>query len=273
MTHLLLDKLSISEFNAEILKLTRTPELVNIIDPKVANIFKDMNVDFKIFKSGVSSFLPKLNAGVAIGLDAYRNDKTSFTESIASFTKGTFENLEDALVKTFNNEKDAFADFANFVVGEIQRMVIRLSIIIPLVEGIQASMQGAGLIGVIGNLFSTQPEGALAGQSGLLSGSSGPSPTLSLGSGLGSTPYSLKTMTNNYDYSTQKSVLNQQQEQGLNIQIINNTSSEVSVRENQTSDGLRSIEVMIDAKVNKGFSEGKYDSSLKNNFGVMRKGY
>lgn len=55
----------------------------------------------------------------------------------------------------------------------------------------------------------------------------------------------------------------------VNVNVYNNTSSDVNVQ--QSSDG-RSIDVIIDAKINQGFMSGRYDGTMSRLYGVKRQG-
>jgi hypothetical protein len=58
----------------------------------------------------------------------------------------------------------------------------------------------------------------------------------------------------------------------VTVNVINNANSEVTTTETTNPDGSRIIEVMIIGKVKEGLAKGTFDQSLKQAFGLSRRG-
>jgi len=59
----------------------------------------------------------------------------------------------------------------------------------------------------------------------------------------------------------------------VNITVNNNAPVDVAVSEKEDPNGMKQIEIMIDRRVSKGFSDGTYDKPLRGAFGLTRQGY
>ena len=59
----------------------------------------------------------------------------------------------------------------------------------------------------------------------------------------------------------------------VNITVNNNAPVDVAVAEKEDPNGMKQIEIMIDRRVSKGFSDGTYDKPLRGAFGLTRQGY
>ena len=261
-------KISAIEFNQEILKLA-DKGTVDVLDPKIVEIFKRLNVEVGIFSKGIENASSKISYGFKSGLKQYEDGIMGLTESVASATTSVFSELEDTLLDSFSGQKDAFADFSRFIINEIQRIVIRLSIIKPLLESINATANSGNLFNLVGGLFSggnTSPQ--LAGQTGLLTGSESGS---NLGVSLLGTK-GIQSISNNYSNSFDNTIQKANYDSQVIVNVTNNTPSEIKVTESTSSDGFKSIDIMVEAKVNKGIAEGKFDSSLRQSYGLQRRG-
>ena len=99
-------------------------------------------------------------AGFRDGISSYLESIGTLGEGISSLTQNAFKGLEDAIVSLTMTGTFSFRQFALSIIEEATRMVTRLLIIAPILQGIQSLLAGFG--GGIGAGF---PSGA-----GLLSG-------------------------------------------------------------------------------------------------------
>ncbi len=99
-------------------------------------------------------------AGFRDGISSYLESIGTLGQGISSLTQNAFKGLEDAIVSLTMTGTFNFRQFALSIIEEATRMVTRLLIIAPILQGIQSLLSGLG--GGIGAGF---PSGA-----GLLSG-------------------------------------------------------------------------------------------------------
>lgn len=265
-------KISVGEFYAKVAEISDDGP-IDLLDEKALKILKEMNVEVGLFSKGWENAGVKISYGLGIGLRQYTEEIKGLTSQSAEATKAIAGNLEDTLVDAFAKGKDTFADFSNFIIQELTRIVIRLTIMKPLLESISNLMQQNELLGFASGLAGTYGGGGTG--SAVMNNPYG----VNLGTPqLTTQPYTLKsglatynTYANNYDIqdSAQGYV---SKSGGLNVTVNNYTNSDVQVTETTGSDGSRNLDFVIESKVNKGFAEGKFDNAMRNNYGIPRRG-
>lgn len=220
---------------------------------------------------------------LAVGAANYLDSIGTTASQVAKAIEGTFSGLEDALVEFTQNGTLNFKKFAQGVLDDLTRIIIRSQIIAPLANGLLNFGLGGGS-DVSGSLGSTS--GSLA-QSGFAKGgvfnkglqkfASGgvvSSPTL-FGYGNGQTgmmgeagaeailPLSRGSNGNLGVQSTTSPVI---------VNVINNTDASTEQRESTGPSGERILEVIITRKVQDGIASGTFDKSFAQSYGLRRKG-
>lgn len=207
------------------------------------------------------------------GIEAYISGIGTLSQGIAKVTESAFDKLGDAIYDMTQTGKLDFANFANSVLADLNKILIKSLLIKPLAEGILGQFQ-------------------------VTSGGGGTAP-IEGGGGIGSqlTPFASGGIIDSpmfFKYGSNKrgvageagteAILpltrNANGDLGVasagsapvNINIINNTSSEITQKETTDSTGARTIEILIQGKVKEGIMNGQFDSAMKSSFGLNRKG-
>lgn len=97
-----------------------------------------------------------MNADWSIGMKqamaTYAEDAANVAQQSERVWSGAFKGLEDALTNFVTTGKLSFADLGQFIVAEVNRMIIRTQIIAPLAQQMQGG--GGGIFGqIFGNIF------------------------------------------------------------------------------------------------------------------------
>jgi lambda family phage tail tape measure protein len=246
-------KITLVDFNKELLKT------FNALDWQTYSA---------VFRDGSESFLSSLK---------------TLGEGVAATITKSFSTLEDELLNLVKTGKFEFNRFAQSILDDLTRIVIRLTIVNRLAQAI------AGLGG--GPSFSGNQLPATGGGGGNLLAANGAafdtggirkfanggifnSPT-AFGYGGGRTgimgesgPEAILPLSrSNGKLGVEASV------NPVNINIINNSDTEITSTESSSSTGERNIEIVIETKVREGLSRGTYDKQLRSNFGISRKGF
>lgn len=217
------------------------------------------------------------------GLQGYVHSIGSTTVQVSNVIKGAFSDLENVFLEFTKTGKFNFDKFTEGVLDDLTKIIIRASIIQPLANGILGYMNPTstpGATGVASTQYITPDIGAAKGayfdggiakfasggvvssptafgfgngKTGLM-GEKGPEAILPLQRGAGGNLGVSATVT------------------PVNINIVNNTSSEISQHETMGPSGERTIEIMINNKVKEGFSAGKFDRVMQQSYGLRRKG-
>lgn len=207
------------------------------------------------------------------------------SQNVASTIETTFSRLEDSLVDFIETGKFKFSDFAAAVIKDINRIILRAMIIRPLAEAVlgfaggPSSSSGANGLGVNSNGTSVS-EGGFAkggafngGVQFFAKGGVVNSPTafgMKGGMGVMGEAGSEAVMPLTRDSNGKLGVTANQSPVVVNI--INNTSSEISQKETTGADGSKVLEIMINSKVKEGIASGSYDRTFQQAYGLKRKG-
>lgn len=213
--------------------------------------------------------------GIAKGTDAYLSSVKSMSEQVGTIVEGAFKGMEDALFNMTKTGALNFKDMAQSILDDITRMAIRMAILKPI-AGMMGNMFDFGAPST-GAAISGSASGATMGggfgadlklaKGGVLDGPS------FFGMGQGKTgvageagPEAVLPLKRSAD-----GVLGVRAAP-TTINIINNGNSEVTTQEKTGPDGSKVIDVMIQAKVREGITNGMFDKQMRQSYGISRKG-
>lgn len=199
---------------------------------------------------------------------------------VAGIVKNAFGTFEEAIFQATKNGKIDFSDFIQSVLDDINRAVIRMTVIAPLVQGISALLNPFG--GSFGGASAgslpvnyTQANGGawMNGMQMYANGGVVGSPTIfghSRGLGMMGEkgPEAILPLTRGADgklgvNSTGNS---------MTVNIINQTGSEVKTEERTEPGGGRVLDVIIMGKVKEGMMNGYFDQTMSQSWGLKRRG-
>jgi|GEM_PF-3959577 len=282
-------------------------ELQDKLDPK-RKMFRSFYDEAQILKDaytfGLIPSLEKLNEKMRELRDSYPSEiftenkflagaKSSFkkysdsAKDVAGQTEQLFTNsfsrMEDAIVQFATTGKASFKDFANSVISDITRILIRQSITGPLAEGIDGMFSGTTVAtdrsspithspikSAKGNVFSGSGISSFENQvvskptlfpfakgTGLM-GEAGPEAIMPL------------TRTPGGDLGVKS-----QGSSNVNVQIIdqrtNSDSEQIQTQETTGRDGKKTIQVIVRDEVRAANNTGAFDRTMKGNYGVSRR--
>ena len=235
-----------------------------------------------------------LQPGSAIytGTAEYIKSVGTLSQNVAGVVTGVFNKLEDALVEFTKNGKLSFKDFANAVIEDINRVIIRSLIVKPLAEGIlnfagsafASSATGTGGASGGSSVANTPNAGfqALGGawENGVQKFASGGivNRTTPFGMAGGRTgimgeagPEAIIPLRRN---GKGELGISGGSGGGSNVQvnIINNAGVEIEQRETKNSNGDRALDVIITANVKEAFNSGAMDRQMSSQYGLRRRG-
>lgn len=262
------------QLNIGVVTLNQYNQAIEQIDQQALN--EKLNagtISLQQYNAELAKISQSFSAQGAIrtGTQAYVDSLTSTTNQIANGITRTFQSLEDNLLEFIKTGTFNFKKFAEGILDELTRIIIRASIIRPLAEGILSGFgAGAGATGGVGTptadgttAVSTFAKGGVfnaptpfgygSNKLGIM-GEAGPEAILPLSRG------------SNGALGVQATVT------PVNINIINNSSAQVEQRETQGPGGERLIEVLIQNKVKDGIANGTFDKSMGQAYGLRRKG-
>jgi hypothetical protein len=217
-------------------------------------------------------------------LSASTKDTATDFEKLGESIKTAIENNAGNAVNTFIDSlgkgKLSFGDFAASILKDIAKMIVRLLVLKPLMDGI---MRGIGSFGggsgsvhngygvnALGNPYPggtslpqgiyTKPTffkfangGVFGSRTGLM-GEAGPEAILPL------------------RRNSQGKLGVEAANSGVQVNVYNNTGSEVETRTSENSDGTKQIDIYIEKKVRDMVNGGGLDRSMRSSFGLTRVG-
>lgn len=96
--------------------------------------------------------------GMSRALMTYLEESQNVAQQSERLWSGAFRGLEDALTEFVTTGKMNFKDLGNFIVAEVNRMIIRTQIVGPLAQSMNGS--GGGIFGqILGNIFPSMMSG------------------------------------------------------------------------------------------------------------------
>jgi phage-related minor tail protein len=222
-----------------------------------------------------NNYLLGFKAGVSKSLLEIGNVATMVTD----ITSNAFKNFEDNMVSMISESKFDFTSFVDSLLADITRLVVRMAVTAPILQGFMNMMSGGGAGfsfgggGKVGQVAMPFAKGGAfnSGVQFFANGGVVNSPTLfghSQGMGVmgEAGPEAILPLKRGADGSLGVGAA------GVVINVINQSESEIKTTESTSADGGRMIEIMILGKVKEGFANGSFDQSLKQSFGLQRKG-
>jgi lambda family phage tail tape measure protein len=235
--------------------------------------FKYKMLEIKAVSGGIMD-------GIALGVDNYARSIGSLATEIANVVSNAFKRMEDTLFDFIKTGRLEFRKFAQAIMDDLLRVIIRMQIIRPLAEGV-GSMMGSGATAggaktssgptvagyqahggawdsgiqkfATGGVVASPTMFGMAGNKQGLMGESGPEaiiPLTRIGQDLG-----VKAVPSN-----------------VIVNINNNSNSEVMVEEKTDNNGVKKIEVFIVNKQKESFANGSMDKLMKTRYGLTPKG-
>lgn len=267
-------RLSWKDYNAEVSKL-KIDELNEKFRTGRVGLVEYHNELTKIS----NEFLP--GSALVSGTSQYLESIGTVSTQVAGMIKSTFSNLEDALVDFVKRGKFNFRDFAQAVLDDLTRIIIRASIIQPIANALVGGFTGTTATTTSGGSYTDTSGFAAKGamfdgrnakffanggivnsptmfkyggsKTGVM-GEAGPEAILPLSRGAGG------------KLGVQASVT------PVTVNIINQAGADVQQTETTGPNGEKTIEVLITQKVRDGLMSGKYDTAMKTAYGLNRKG-
>lgn len=253
---------------------------------------EELNEKFKTGKVGLveyhnelikisNEFLP--GSALVSGTTSYIESVGTVSQQVAGAIKSTFSNLEDAMVDFVKRGKFNFRDFAQAVLDDLTRIIIRASIIQPIANALVGGFTGgAGATTLPADNYGSggtmvAANGAAFDSGGIRKFASGgivDSPTMFRYSGnkaglMGEAgPEAILPLAR----GSGGKLGVQAQVTPVTINIINQSNNEVQQKETVGPNGEKAIDILITSKVRDGLMTGKFDTAMKTAYGVQRKG-
>jgi len=216
--------------------------------------------------------------------DSTKNTATDFEklgESIKTAIENNAGNAVNTFIDSLGKGKLSFGDFAASILKDIAKMIVRLLVLKPLMDSIMRGIGGLGGGGI--NLAGGEWEFDAKGNS--FSGGT------SLPQGVYTTPHLFK-FANGGVFGSRNGVMGEAGPEailplrrnsqgklgveaansGVQVNVYNNTGSEVETRTSENSDGTKQIDIYIEKKVRDMVNGGGLDRSMRSSFGLTRVG-
>lgn len=254
--------------------------------------FRDGKIDIDQYNSGLIQLASNLNnvdsfsAGAEDGLRKVSRTASNAAQQISTGFVSAFKTLEDTIFDFIKKGEFSFAKFAQAIIDDITRIVIRTQIITAVAQGVStllsasaggagASSGGGGGLGQLvsggafakGGVFNNGNVTAFA-NGGIING-----PTLfpmRNGAGLMGEAGPEAVMPLARDGQGRLGVRGGGS--SVQVNVINNTGGEVETQERQGPSGERILDVTINQKVKEGIASGAFDKSFSEAFGMQRRG-
>ena len=283
--------LRLAEFNRQlaegVITLQRFKELTNGENLMV------LDEQFKAGKISLNEYNQELvklddrfraSSSFAVGVNSYIESVGTLSSGIAKGIDQAFGHLEDNFFEFTKTGQFNFSKFAQSVLDDLMKIIIRSQIIAPLAQGMLNFAGGSANSGSIpqanyaGNSYAMPNAKGNAFSGGNLipfaKGGIVDSPTaFSFGGGkkgvmgeAGTEAILPLARGSNGDLGVQASIT------PVTVNIINQSGAEVEQRERTGPNGEKAIDIIIANKVREGISTGKFDSAFKNSYGLTRKG-
>jgi lambda family phage tail tape measure protein len=221
-----------------------------------------------------------LGGSLRAGTQSYIDSIGTATNEVAQGITRTFNTLEDTLVEFVKNGKINFNQFAQSVLDDLTRIIIRASILKPLAEGLlnagvsagtststttngyaggsTASPAGFAKGGMFDKGIQKFANGGIVSKPTLfnagLMGEAGPEAILPLQRGKGGSLGVSASVT------------------PVNIVINNNSSAQIQQTETTGANGEKTIEILVINKVREGIASGRLDKVMDQSYGLKRRG-
>jgi len=210
------------------------------------------------------------------------------SQNVAGLIADTFGRLEDSLVSFLETGKFSFKEFANEVIKEINRIIIRALIIRPLAQGILnfAGASNSSLPSGTTMDYSSAGGNTAMAAKGFAPNGTGVKMFANGGIVNGATPFSYgrgrrgvmgeagpeAILPLTRDASGSLGVNTNGMGSNVTVNIVNQSGSEITQTETQNPDGSRQLDILITTKVKEGIANGAYDRTFQSIYGLNRKG-
>lgn len=227
----------------------------------------------------------KADSAIYTGINNYIESSGTLAQNIAKNVTLVFNTLEDTLVEFVKTGKFEFKKFAQAVLDDLARIIIRAAVIQPLAKGILGSVttNAAGAYDANTNSSGVGDAklaeryamgGAFKGgvqyfaTGGIVSGAT----AFGMRNGIGvmgeAGPEAIMPLTRGSDgklgvQATTAPVI---------VNVINNSGAEATTTETAGPNGERVIQVMIEGKVKEMFGRGAMDKTMNQLYGMNRRG-
>jgi lambda family phage tail tape measure protein len=204
------------------------------------------------------------------GANDYLKSIGTVAEGIAGAIQTTFKGLEDGFVQFIQRGSQDWKDFAQLVLDDLTRIIVRSLIIQPLAKGLLNFNYGSG--GDAGASRGNRFSGYITNEFAMGGVVSGATPFTYGGGKLGvmgeSGPEAILPLSKASDGSLGVSAT----PSNVIVNITNQTGGEVSQSESTGPSGERVIDVLITNKVKGAIASGQLDKTFQSAYGLRRKG-
>ncbi len=213
-----------------------------------------------------SKFLP--GSALRAGTEDYLRSIGTLSQQISGLVSGTFSKLEDSLVAFTKNGKFNFNDFAQSVLDDLNRIIIRSLIIRPLAEGLIGGFAGESY-GATASTNAQRTGAAPFAKGGVFDG------PVNFGYGRGKLgvmgeagPEAIVPLKRGSDGALGV----QASTSPVYVNIVNQSGGEVQQKESTGPGGQKQIDILILGKVKEGIANGSLDRTMSQAYGLTRRG-
>jgi len=217
------------------------------------------------------SLVDSVSAGVEQGLTQVAKNAGNVAAQISQGVQNSFKTLENTIFDFVKTGEFEFKKFTQAVLDDLTRIIIRAAVIAPLSNALTSGFSSGNKTSTTttknakGNAFSggnvipfasggivSRPSlfPMSGGRTGLM-GEAGPEAILPLKRGAGG-KLGVEAST-----------------AGVQVNIINNSGSEIEQRQRTGTDGGKILDVVIKSSVKQGLANGEFDSSFGENFTAL----
>ena len=191
---------------------------------------------------------------------------SSITDAIAQ----NANNAVNSFIDSIGNAKISFGDFAASVLKDIAKMIVQLLIMKPLMDSIKGFIGGFG--GVSGKAYGDAMMGGTSLPQGIyhqptffkFANGGVPGSRTGVLAEAGRSEAIVPLIRHGKDLGVGASP--------VNVNVYNNTGSEVETRTSENSDGTKQIDIYIEKKVRDMVSGGGLDRAMRGSYGLSRVG-
>jgi tape measure domain-containing protein len=230
--------IGLEQFNTQL-------ELLKI--EEINNDLQSGKIDWQQYRSEIDKVSSSLDSGGLLvrGAERYIDSIGGQAQAITKAIESAFMSLEDSFTQFIQQGSQDWKQFAQSILDDITRIIVRYQIIAPLARGITGYFGG--------------------GEAGTPAAPSSPAATpdftlAKVGGGNLATDYYSKNVA-------------QQQAAPVTVNIVNNSNSEITQQESTGAGGEKILDIIIKAKVNEGIASGAFDKSMAQSYAIRRKGY
>jgi len=216
------------------------------------------------------------------GIQDYLTTSGTFAQNTARLITDTFVNLEDVFLNFIKKGKFEFAEFTQAILDDLTRIIVRAAIIQPLAQGILGFMgpaptdKAGGTTSMSTDYLNMKANGGAfnRGVEFYANGGVFNRPTLFKHSdGIGVLGEKGAEAIMPLERGADGKLGVKSSGSNVTVNIINQTgNSEVTQTESTSSDGSKTIDILIQNKVQEVFGKGAMDKTMSQLYGVRRRG-